>query len=84
MVVLEDEDRVEVLELEGDSLEVDEFDLGQGDDEGRPFGQVDQAEGGRMQGHGGAERHAEEAQIWEGRVEVDLVIRLLANLQENS
>lgn len=63
MVVLEDEDRVEVLELEGDSLEVDEFDLGQSDDEGRPFGQVDQAEGGRMQGHGGAERHAEEAQI---------------------
>ena len=51
VVVLEDEDHVEVLQAELDTLEVDELDILQRADEGRPGGEVHQRAGGRLQQH---------------------------------
>ena len=51
-VVFENEDHVEVLHAEADPLEVAELDLLQGDTEGWPGGEVDQAAGAGLQEDG--------------------------------
>ena len=48
-IILEDEDHVEVFHAEGDSLEVAELHVLQGDDEWRPCCQVDKTGGGGLQ-----------------------------------
>ncbi len=58
VVVLEDEDHVEVLEAELDSLKVNQLHVLQGADERRPGGEIYQAAGGWLQQHCLAVGHA--------------------------
>lgn len=71
-IVLENEDHIEVLDWKTDTLEVNDFDFIQVDHEWGPLRQVDEAWACRQQENRWTMRAAEETEVTEGLVELDL------------
>lgn len=75
VVIFEDEHHIEVLQMELDTLEMDQLNIFEGDDERWPLGQSNETTGSRLQQHRGTEGGAGESQLAERRVEFDLLLR---------
>jgi hypothetical protein len=74
--VSEDEDEIEVLQAVLNTLEVGDFDFGEGEDEEGRLGEEDKGFGGGLEEDVGAERDTLETELAERNVDLDTPVRL--------
>jgi hypothetical protein len=80
--VLEDEDEIEVFEAVLNTLEVGDFDFGEGENEEGRLGEEDEGFGGGLEEDVGPEGNTLETKLAERNVDLDVPVRLERESQQ--